>query len=420
MLAFKRVVQTKKQFALTVPLAFCVARGPSAPGRSQIVVRGTLRVVFVDKLVHPPGEQITGRSKRLVVCGDDTGSQLSRAHVPTQIIEIGFLQRRRRWTWQARFFLDHRLDEFVFVGSLDVESGPVPAVSTAGTRVNVAQEWPGAVEDRSEVCVAPDASRAVHLVSGEFRVAHGATQTACHELDHVRAFITDEEDEARKCRSTSPRRATTMQASAPPVQTRARMRNVNSIAFLRKGAAMATIDSRRAGDFDPIAPEVHRGLPARFAVGPGLVAGLVMFIILVILSLAQRQDFMWPMKLVATTFLGSRAMAGGIGIALVGLVAHFVFSVLLAIGFAKMAGRTTRRRVLLTGILYGIALWAVVQFLILPWASPNEALKMGTVWPFFLGFFSYGLMVASTLPTVYDVDARPRAYLDPLQREVRP
>lgn len=145
-----------------------------------------------------------------------------------------------------------------------------------------------------------------------------------------------------------------------------------------------------------------------------------MFIILVILSLAQRQDFMWPMKLVATTFLGSRAMAGGIGIALVGLVAHFVFSVLLAIGFAKMAGRTTRRRVLLTGILYGIALWAVVQFLILPWASPNEALKMGTVWPFFLGFFSYGLMVASTLPTVYDVDARPRAYLDPLQREVRP
>lgn len=183
---------------------------------------------------------------------------------------------------------------------------------------------------------------------------------------------------------------------------------------------MATIDSRRAADFDPVAPEVHRGLPARFGLGPGLVAGLVMLIILVILSLAQRQSFWWPMKLVATTFMGPRAMAGGVGTGIIGLIAHFAFSVLLAMGFAKMAGRTTRRRVLLTGMFYGIAIWAVVQFLILPWASPYEALKMGTVWPFFLGFFSYGLMVASTLPTVYDVDARPRAYLDPLQREVRP
>lgn len=113
-------------------------------------------------------------------------------------------------------------------------------------------------------------------------------------------------------------------------------------------------------------------------------------------------------------------MQGGWGIIVFGFVAHFVLSVLLGMAFARVVGRTTRARLLLMGMLYGIALWAAVQFLILPWTSPNVALRMGTVWPFFLAAFSYGLMLGSLLPAVVDVDARPQAYLDPLGREVRP
>lgn len=183
---------------------------------------------------------------------------------------------------------------------------------------------------------------------------------------------------------------------------------------------MATVDSRRGADFDPLAPEVHQGLPAWFGIGPGLVAGAVMLVVVVILALARGEGLLWTPKLVATTFLGPTAMAGGFGTALFGLLAHFAMSVLLAMAFVRVVGRTTRRRAMFAGMLYGIAIWAGSQFLVLPWASPYLALEFGTVWPFFLGHFSYGLIVASTIPTVADIDARPQAYIDPLEREVHP
>src|SRR5690554_6812011 len=99
----------------------------------------------------------------------------------------------------------------------------------------------------------------------------------------------------RKPAHSSPASPSTSSSARRPLaglmQSRARVRIINSTASLRKGETMATIDSRRAADFDLMAPEVHRGLPARFGLGPGLVAGLVMLIILVILSLAQGQGF---------------------------------------------------------------------------------------------------------------------------------
>lgn len=183
---------------------------------------------------------------------------------------------------------------------------------------------------------------------------------------------------------------------------------------------MATVDSRTGADFDPIAPEVHRGLPARYGAGPGLLAGAVMYVMLGILSLAQGRGLAHPLKVVASTFLGSKAMHGGTGTIVIGALVHFSMSVLLGMLFAMLLGRTTRRRALGLGLVYSIVLWLGAQFVILPIVNPLMATAFGTVWPFFLGHLGYGAMLASALPTVYDVDGPRRRYVDPLRREVRP
>ena len=183
---------------------------------------------------------------------------------------------------------------------------------------------------------------------------------------------------------------------------------------------MATVDSRRGTEFDPMAPEQHAGLPARLGIGPGLIGGAVMLVMLVILSLARGEGLLWPLKLIATTFMGPEAMEGGFGMAVLGGLAHFAVSVLLGMVFAKVVGRTTRRRALLMGLLYSVAIWAFVQFIVLPIANPFLATQLGTVWTFFAGHLGYGLMLASTRPTIADIDAPPRPYIDPLRREVRP
>ena len=183
---------------------------------------------------------------------------------------------------------------------------------------------------------------------------------------------------------------------------------------------MATVDSRRGTDFDPMAPEQHAGLPARLGIGPGLLGGVMMLVILVVLSLARGEGILWPLKLIATTFMGADAMAGGIGMAVLGLIAHFVVSALLGMAFVKVVGRTTRRRALLMGMVFAVGVWAIGQFIVLPIANPYLATQLGTVWPFFLGHLGYGLLLASTVPTIADIDAPPRPYIDPLRREVRP
>jgi hypothetical protein len=183
---------------------------------------------------------------------------------------------------------------------------------------------------------------------------------------------------------------------------------------------MTTIDSRTNPTFDPLAPEVHEWGRAETGLGPGLLGGALMALILVFLSFAQGRPFWHPFAIVASTLLGPDAMRGGAGSIVLGVFLHFLMAALLGMLFTTIFGRTTMRRTLGFGLFYSLFIWLVVQFVLMPLLNPFAATQLGTVWPFFLGHLAYGLILAASVPTVKDIDAPERGYIDPLRREIRP
>lgn len=173
---------------------------------------------------------------------------------------------------------------------------------------------------------------------------------------------------------------------------------------------MATFDTRRAAEFDPLAPIEHVPGNWRTGLGPGLVGGTMMLVVLLVLSFARigyGVRLGEPLRLIASVVLGESAIHGGAGPVVLGLVIHFVVSGLLGMLFSRVVGRTTMPRTLGLGLLFGIAIWAVSQFFLLPLVNPVMALRMGTVWPFFLAHLGFGLGTASCMPVVKDIDAPP-------------
>jgi hypothetical protein len=183
---------------------------------------------------------------------------------------------------------------------------------------------------------------------------------------------------------------------------------------------MATIESRHGVSFDRAAPVIHQGGRFITGLGPGLYGGLIMAITLCVLAIARAESVYRPFWVVASMFLGPKAMKGGPGPTAVGLIVHFVMSGVLGMLFTRIFGRTTMRRLLAFGFFYGIVLWLVAQFVLIPLLNPAIAARLGTVWPFFLGHLAYGLSLASAVPTVKDIDAPEHAFIDPAHREVRP
>lgn len=183
---------------------------------------------------------------------------------------------------------------------------------------------------------------------------------------------------------------------------------------------MATLESRHSTSFDRAAPVIHEGGLFLTGLGPGLYGGLIMAVTLGILALARAESVFRPFWVFASLMLGPRAMRGGAGPTIAGLLIHFAMSGVLGMIFTRVFGRTTMRRLLAFGLLYGILLWLVAQFVLIPLLNPAIAARLGTVWPFFLGHLAYGLSLASAVPTVKDIDAPEHAFIDPAHREVRP
>ncbi|GAA4044661.1 hypothetical protein GCM10022409_33410 [Hymenobacter glaciei] len=71
---------------------------------------------------------------------------------------------------------------------------------------------------------------------------------------------------------------------------------------------------------------------------------------------------------IASALFGKEAFAGGVGMALTGLVAHYLIAIMFAVFFYWLSPRLTwlLEHPVLAGVFYGMAVWLLMNLVVLP------------------------------------------------------
>jgi hypothetical protein len=117
--------------------------------------------------------------------------------------------------------------------------------------------------------------------------------------------------------------------------------------------------------------EISRG----HAIGGGILAGIVGGIVMDVLmafTASQRGRDIWPVfKGAATPFLHDRAMRPGFdaGAVALGSALHLGIAIVWGLIFALVAYGLPRSATVVAGAMYGVVVWLVMYFIVLPIAG---------------------------------------------------
>ena len=152
----------------------------------------------------------------------------------------------------------------------------------------------------------------------------------------------------------------------------------------------------------------------------GILASIVMAAAAMLYAAANGSGFLLPVRSIAATWYGANALVGGVGVLIVGLVTHLVTGALGGVAFAVLpSSRKSATAALLSGLVWGVVVWAILSFAVMPWLNPT--MYAGTVgkepgWWFVLHLI-YGGMLVVTPSMVRRVSAhRPAAELTEFRR----
>lgn len=81
-----------------------------------------------------------------------------------------------------------------------------------------------------------------------------------------------------------------------------------------------------------------------------------------------KMNFTGVFQYIASAVLGAEAFAGGIKTALIGLAFHYFIAFCFTLIFAIASTKTPalRKNIIVSGIIYGIVVWTIMTFLIVP------------------------------------------------------
>lgn len=129
---------------------------------------------------------------------------------------------------------------------------------------------------------------------------------------------------------------------------------------------------------------------SKAVVGGGVIAGLIsgFFMILVAMIYTAIIDagFWTPLNLIAATWYGPEAVQGGAWVGITGAITHLVVASIWGVVFASLTPRIqSAGKAFGWGLLYGIAVWAVMSFIFLPLVNPtmSQATANMSGWWFF-------------------------------------
>jgi uncharacterized membrane protein YagU involved in acid resistance len=138
-------------------------------------------------------------------------------------------------------------------------------------------------------------------------------------------------------------------------------------------------------------------------VGPIVAAGLIIAVlrqldVFVVFGLLLKVPYIVQLQFIASGLLGVAAFAGGLGSAVLGLILHVVFSLVIAAVFMLAATRlpVLRRNLILGGLLYGVVVYFVMNFVVTPLsaAPPPEGISLAVI---IEGIIGHALLVGLPL-----------------------
>ncbi len=144
----------------------------------------------------------------------------------------------------------------------------------------------------------------------------------------------------------------------------------------------------------------------------GAIAGLVMGLVAFLISaVALQLPWYAPGPVFATIVMGRNALANILQFEavpfFVGLVVVLVITALLGALFAWILRTRGRARVIIAGLLYGLAVWALLQYVLLPFLFPLVTEKgFPPVW-YAVSFGLYGLLLGLFFALWRDAPAPP-------------
>ncbi|MBC75655.1 MAG: hypothetical protein CME64_06535 [Halobacteriovoraceae bacterium] len=144
----------------------------------------------------------------------------------------------------------------------------------------------------------------------------------------------------------------------------------------------------------------------------GAFGGACMAIVANLGAFYLESDFWGPMKNVSAIFLGDGAQQGSIGVILVGIATHFLFSIVWGIVFAFLTKRvTSSSSEVVAGIIFGGAVWAIMTYLFLPVVSPEVIVAREGMEGWWFGchlVFGFGLGITAPLKRNLEREVAPR------------
>ncbi len=135
------------------------------------------------------------------------------------------------------------------------------------------------------------------------------------------------------------------------------------------------------------------------AIRPGAISGLFAAVVMSCawMLTAFREGDLWrPMKMVAATVLGEDALlASGFQPlpVILGLVIHLAMGVALGVFFAWLGGFLPMGAAIIWGLIFGLAVWVIMQFGLLPVVNPWMAVLPAI--PFAISHALFGLTLGA-------------------------
>lgn len=143
----------------------------------------------------------------------------------------------------------------------------------------------------------------------------------------------------------------------------------------------------------------HAG-KASTGLGAGAVAGLfggaVLAVYMAGMNLLQGKDLWIGAKMAGFPFLGQQALDPGFMLApvLIGLVCHFAVSAAWGAPFGFLASGMTRAGTMVFGLVWGIAVWLGMFYVVLPFVGAAEIARMMPIGAAVFEHLLFGLAVA--------------------------